>query len=55
MGLNIINSPDITFLEYVCTWDIAGTLPLITLTNNCIMITGQGRIAILNLVAHRIH
>lgn len=34
MGLKIINSPDITFLEYVCTWDIAGTLPLITLTNN---------------------
>jgi hypothetical protein len=34
MGLQITTSPDITFLEYDIIWDIAGTLPLITLTNN---------------------
>lgn len=34
MGLQITTSPDITFLEYDIIWDIAGTLPLITLTNS---------------------
>jgi hypothetical protein len=33
MGLQITTSPDITFLNYEIIWDIAGTLPLITLNN----------------------
>lgn len=33
MGLQITTSPDITYLEYEIIWDIAGTLPLITLNN----------------------
>lgn len=33
MGLQITTSPDITFLDYEIIWDIAGTLPLITLNN----------------------
>lgn len=33
MGLKITISPDITFLDFEIIWDIAGTLPLITLNN----------------------
>jgi hypothetical protein len=33
MGLHINTSPDITLLNYEVIWDIAGTLPLITLNN----------------------
>jgi len=33
MGIQVTTSPDITFLNYEVIWDIAGTLPLITLNN----------------------
>ena len=34
MGLQINNSPDITFLEFSPTWDIAGLLPIISIVNH---------------------
>jgi hypothetical protein len=33
MGIQVTTSPDLTFLDYEIIWDIAGTLPLITLNN----------------------
>src|SRR5687768_16339287 len=33
MGLKITNSPDINFLDYSVTWDIAGSLPQISVVN----------------------